>query len=67
MEGGAHLPVLDQRRAGGMAPPRQKAHPFVRTGLPILALSVGGFLILKAFVKGRHDVMVRCADRKSVV
>lgn len=38
-----------------MAPPRQ-GYPFLRAGLPLLTLTVGGFLALRLFVQGRLDV-----------
>ncbi|EFN57229.1 hypothetical protein CHLNCDRAFT_143713 [Chlorella variabilis] len=39
-----------------MAPPRQGVHPFLRAGVPLLGLTIGGFLGLKFFVQGRLDV-----------
>eukprot|EP00887_Chlorella_sp_A99_P003560 scaffold7.g3560.t1 len=40
-----------------MAARKASTSPFLRAGVPILVLTVGGFLWLKTFVKGRHDVM----------
>lgn len=37
--------------------PRQ-AHPFVRAGVPLLGLTIGGFAALQFFIQGRIDVQV---------
>ncbi|KAI3434803.1 hypothetical protein D9Q98_002860 [Chlorella vulgaris] len=38
-----------------MPPPRQP-HPFVRAGLPLIGLTIGGFFALQYFLQGRLDV-----------
>ncbi|KAL4434089.1 hypothetical protein ABPG75_000530 [Micractinium tetrahymenae] len=43
--------------------PRQ-AHPFLRAGVPLLGLTVGGFLGLRFFLQGRLDV--QDAQRKEL-
>lgn len=35
-----------------------QAHPFFRAGLPLLGLTIGGFLGLRFFLQGRLDVQV---------
>lgn len=34
-------------------------HPFLRAGVPLLGLTIGGFLGLRFFLQGRFDVQVR--------
>lgn len=36
-------------------------HPFLRAGVPLLGLTIGGFLGLRFFLQGRLDVQVRRA------
>ncbi|PSC73105.1 cytochrome c oxidase assembly mitochondrial [Micractinium conductrix] len=43
--------------------PRQ-AHPFVRAGVPLLGLTIGGFAALQFFIQGRIDV--QDAQRKEL-
>ncbi|KAL4446798.1 hypothetical protein ABPG77_008042 [Micractinium sp. CCAP 211/92] len=43
--------------------PRQ-AHPFFRAGVPLLGLTIGGFLGLRFFLQGRLDV--QDAQRKEL-
>lgn len=37
---------------------RRGGNPFLRAGLPMLGLTVGGFLGLRFFLQGRIDVQV---------
>lgn len=45
-------------------PPPRPPHPFLRAGVPLLGLSVGGFMFLQYFLQGRIDV--QDAQRKEL-
>jgi hypothetical protein len=40
-------------------PPPGQAYPFLRAGVPLLGLTIGGFFGLRMFLQGRFDVQVR--------
>jgi hypothetical protein len=49
-------------------PPPRPPHPFLRAGVPLLGLSVGGFMFLQYFLQGRIDVQVRrCSQPAAAV